>query len=73
QALESLDTVTEVFPSHTNFILVRVNEAKDFCQKANDSGFLLRDVSYQPMLDNCVRITVGNSEQNQKLIRGLSS
>jgi len=71
QELESLNDVMEVYPSHTNFILVRVSDAKEFCQKAKDSGFLLRDVSYQPLLDNCVRITVGNTDQNQKLINGL--
>ena len=71
QELESLSDVMEVYPSHTNFILVRVSDAKEFCQKAKDSGFLLRDVSYQPLLNNCVRITVGNTDQNQKLINGL--
>ena len=71
QELESLSDVIEVYPSHTNFILVRVNDSKEFCQKAKDSGFLLRDVSYQPLLNNCVRITVGNTDQNQKLINGL--
>ena len=71
QELESLNDVMEVYPSHTNFILVRVSDAKEFCQKAKDSGFLLRDVSYQPLLNNCVRITVGNTDQNQKLINGL--
>ena len=71
--LESLKSVIEVYPSHTNFILVRVIDAKEFCNKAKDSGFLLRDVSYQPLLDNCVRITVGNSDQNQKLIEGLKA
>jgi len=71
--LESLNGVIEVYPTHTNFILVRVIDAKEFCEKAKDSGFLLRDVSYQPLLGNCVRITVGNSEQNQKLIEGLKA
>ena len=71
QELESLSDVMEVYPSHTNFILVRVADAKEFCQKAKDSGFLLRDVSYQQLLNNCVRITVGNTDQNQKLINGL--
>ena len=66
-----LDSVTEVFPSETNFLLVRVNDAVQFCNTAKDSGFLLRDVSYHPTLENCVRITVGNSDQNEKLIEGL--
>ena len=66
-----LDSVIEVFPSETNFLLVRVNNAVQFCNTARDSGFLLRDMSYHPTLENCVRITVGNSDQNEKLIEGL--
>ncbi len=66
-----LDSVSEVFPSETNFLLVRVNNAVQFCNTARDSGFLLRDMSYHPTLENCVRITVGNSDQNEKLIEGL--
>ena len=69
--LESLDEVIEVFPSYTNFILVKVIDSSVFCKKSQEAGFLLRDVSYQPLLENCVRITVGSSEQNQKLIKGL--
>ena len=66
-----LDSVSEVFPSETNFLLVRVSNAVQFCNTARDSGFLLRDMSYHPTLENCVRITVGNRDQNEKLIKGL--
>ena len=66
-----LDSVIKVFPSETNFLLVRVSNAVQFCNTARDSGFLLRDMSYHPTLENCVRITVGNSDQNKKLIDGL--
>ena len=66
-----LDSVIKVFPSETNFLLVRVSNAMQFCNAARDSGFLLRDMSYHPTLENCVRITVGNSDQNKKLIDGL--
>ena len=69
--LESLDEVIKVFPSYTNFVLVKVKDAKSFCKKSKDIGFLLRDVGYQPLLENCVRITVGTTKQNQKLIKGI--
>ena len=69
--LESLKDVIEVFPSFTNFILVRVKNAKEFCDISKQIGFLLRDVSYQPLLENCVRITVGTAKQNQEMIKGL--
>jgi len=69
--LMRLDSVIKVFPSETNFLLVRVNNAEQFCQTARESGFLLRDMSYHPTLENCVRITVGNRDQNENLIKGL--
>ena len=69
--LKDLTSVKEVFPSETNFVLVKTTDAEQFCERAKESGFLLRNVSYQPTLNNCVRITVGTREQNQSLIRGL--
>ncbi len=69
--LKNLSRVKEVFPSETNFVLVRTTNAENFCQLAKESGFLLRNVSYQPSLKNCVRITVGTRNQNQTLIKGL--
>ncbi|GIT37685.1 MAG: hypothetical protein Ct9H300mP6_15530 [Gammaproteobacteria bacterium] len=69
--LKNLTSVKEVFPSETNFVLVKTTGAEQFCERAKESGFLLRNVDYQPTLNNCVRITVGTREQNQNLIRGL--
>ena len=69
--LKNLTSVKEVFPSETNFVLVKTTGAEQFCERAKESGFLLRNVGYQPTLNNCVRITVGTREQNQNLIRGL--
>ena len=68
-----LDCVSKVFPSETNFLLVRVSDAVKFCNIARESGFLLRDMSYHPTLENCVRITVGDQYQNQQLINGLKN
>ena len=59
--------------SETNFLLVRVSDAVKFCNIARESGFLLRDMSYHPTLENCVRITVGDQYQNQQLINGLKN
>jgi histidinol-phosphate aminotransferase len=71
--LLGLDYVSKVFPSETNFLLVRVSDAVKFCNIARESGFLLRDMSYHPTLENCVRITVGDQHQNQQLINGLKN
>ena len=69
--LKNLTSVEQVFPSQTNFVLVRTTDSEQFCERAKKLGFLLRNVDYQPTLNNCVRITVGTREQNKSLIRGL--
>jgi len=69
--LKDLTCVERVFPSQTNFVLVKTTDAEQFCKRAKNSGFLLRNVDYQPTLKNCVRITVGTREQIKSLIRGL--
>ena len=69
--LRDLTCVDKVFPSETNFVLVKTTDAEQFCERAKESGFLLRNVGYHQPLNNCVRITVGSREQNRSLIRGL--
>ncbi|MHA1377331.1 MAG: histidinol-phosphate transaminase [Candidatus Helarchaeota archaeon] len=66
----------KIYPSKTNFILVRVIKenlnAKKLCTELLKSGFIIRDRSSVPLLDNCVRITVGTREINIKLLEQLN-
>jgi len=64
----------EVFPSESNFVLARKAGAAKFVKKlAKKSGIIIRDVSTKPRLANCVRITVGTPEQNDRLLDALSA
>jgi histidinol-phosphate aminotransferase len=69
--LSELNCVKEVFPSEANFILIKVEDAEVFYNKAKDSGLLVRNVSYQPSLDNCIRVSIGTREQNQQLLEAV--
>ena len=63
----------EVFPSEANFLLVRRASASELARKlAEISGIIIRDFDSQPLLADCVRITVGTREQNDALIESLS-
>jgi len=61
--------VKRTYVSDANFLLVKVEEAARLLEFLNKSDVILRDVSGQPGLENCIRITIGNQEQNEYLIK----
>jgi histidinol-phosphate aminotransferase len=60
-----------VFPSEANFLLVRFADGRRAWKRLLDHGILVRDVSAQPGLGNCLRITVGTPRENRALRRAL--
>lgn len=65
----------KTYPSKANFILTRVvkegltsTQVRDFLMKM---GIMVRDRGHLPLLENCLRITVGTSEANAKLVDAL--
>lgn len=72
-ALPTFPWVRSVVPSVTNFILLQVENAKALMQHCQDAGILLRNQSAQLGLSDCVRITVGSPEENERLLEVLAS
>lgn len=64
ERLRSLDRV-EAFDSDANFVLVRLEGADEIWQKLYDKGVLVRDFSHAPMLENCLRVSIGTPEENR--------
>ncbi len=62
-----------VYPSRANFLLVRFsrNQARDIFRSLKERGVLVRDVSGQPLLEHCLRFTVGTREENDALLHAL--
>src|SRR5690554_207308 len=58
-----------VYPGNANFILVRTKKKNDLFNFLCSEGFLVRDVSGYPMLENCLRISVGTPKENSGLIK----
>jgi len=55
----------EVFKSRANFILFRTPfTAQVVHRELIKEGVLVRDVSYMPLLDRCLRVSVGKPEDN---------
>jgi histidinol-phosphate aminotransferase len=60
------------WPSHANFVLVRIGRAHaEFVQALRDRGILVRDRHTDPGCEGCVRLTVGTDEHTQTLIGAL--
>ena len=71
QALAQLAGVGHVYPSVTNFILLAVDDANALVNHCRADGILIRDQSAQPGLNNCVRISIGSADQNQRCLTSL--
>lgn len=63
--------VERVFPSDSNFLLVRMKDPKMIYSYLQNLGIIVRDRSSVPLCEGCLRITVGNSEENDLLLDAL--
>ena len=71
-ALENIEEVKKIYPTDANFVLVKVNNAKTFYDKALEGGVIIRDQSSQQGLKNVVRISIGTRDEMQKLLNVLN-
>jgi histidinol-phosphate aminotransferase len=76
QALSALGRLT-VFPSQANMMLVRVNGqaggASAVYEGLKARGILVKNVSkMHPLLDDCLRFTVGTPEENDQLLQAMT-
>jgi histidinol-phosphate aminotransferase len=69
---ELADLGLQYWPSHANFVLVRIGSAHaEFVRALRDRGILVRDRSSDPGCHGCVRLTLGTDEHTQILINAL--
>ncbi|RLJ69960.1 histidinol-phosphate aminotransferase [Hydrogenivirga caldilitoris] len=62
----------EVFPSRANFILFRTPfNAKAVHKGLVERDVLIRDMSYLPGLDRCLRVSIGKPEENDIFLEAL--
>ena len=70
-ALRDLPQVAQVYPSDANFILVKTHDGQVFRETARRANILVRTFD-DPLLANCVRITVGRPSDNDLLLQAIS-
>ena len=69
--LENLNGV-EVYPSDANFILFRLDEANQIFRLLQQHGILVKNLdNSHPLLKNCLRVTVGTPEENDRFCNTL--
>ena len=62
------------FPSDANMILVRVPDAKAVFEGMKRRGVLVKNIStMHPLLAQCLRLTVGNPEENVRMLAALQA
>ena len=71
--LQKLPLTETVFPSKTNYILVRFRDAERVFRSLWDEGIILRDQRKQRGLENCLRITVGTRAECLRVIAAIAA
>ena len=71
--LATCSIVKKIFPSDSNFLLVRVDDADRRYRQLIERGLVVRNRSREPLCEDCLRITVGTPEENRLLIEALRS
>lgn len=71
--LKKITFIEKVIPSDANFILVKVDDANLRYEQFIENGIVVRNRSNQPLCDNCLRITVGTKQENEKVIQLLKT
>lgn len=69
QSLINSKYIRTIYPSDANFLLIQVDDAKQWYNKLISLGVLVRDRSSLKACPNCLRITIGTPEENDRVIR----
>ncbi|WP_026706382.1 histidinol-phosphate transaminase [Flavobacterium soli] len=69
--LAKIDFVVEIYPSETNFLLLKVNDADAIYNQLIEKKIIIRNRN--KVLANCLRITIGTPEENHILIDALKN
>ena len=71
KALQQIYIVEKIYPSDANFLLVKVTRANEIYAFLKERGIIVRNRSNVILCDECLRITVGTSGENEELVKAL--
>jgi histidinol-phosphate aminotransferase len=71
RVMHELKTLSDVhvFPSETNFFLMRVPNAEAFYKQLLQAGIIIRRQDHLPGLTNCIRVSIGTPRENDMFLQ----
>ncbi|KYG75409.1 histidinol-phosphate transaminase [Roseivirga echinicomitans] len=73
EALKQVPMIKTIYPTDSNFFLVKLENASDVYKKLIDQKIILRDRSKVALCEGGIRITVGTEKENELLIDALKN
>ena len=74
QELQQISIITKVYPSETNFLLVRFNtNVNNVYEYLSENNILVKNCHSEILCENCLRISVGTLQENEKLVKVLKA
>jgi histidinol-phosphate aminotransferase len=73
QALAVLPGVLRVYPSQGNYLLVRFSDAQQAFDALLAAGVVVRDQRAAPQLHDALRITIGSTLENDRVLSALAA
>ncbi|SNR47706.1 histidinol-phosphate aminotransferase [Maribacter sedimenticola] len=71
ETLKTISFVSAIYPTDANFILAKVDDATLRYNQLLKEGVVVRNRTTQPLCENTLRFTVGNTAENKKLAEAL--
>lgn len=73
KALGELPFVHHIYSSEANFLLVKMDRAKEIYQQLAEQNIIVRYRGNEPRCDGCLRITMGTRDENNTLLNALKN
>lgn len=71
EELKKFNCVEKVYPSEANFLLVKVDDAKRMYDFLISRQIIVRNRTKMDLCRNCLRMTIGLPEENDKLLKAV--
>lgn len=68
EKLSKLNTVKTIYPSESNFLLIKVSNSEKIYKKLQQKSIVVRNRSIQLNFD-CLRVSIGTKDENECLIK----
>lgn len=69
--LGKIDAVRKVYPSAANFLLFKIDHAKEVYLELAERGIITRYRGNEPLCDDCLRVSIGLPDENARFLKEL--